>query len=95
MSFVYNFFVLWLVVALLAGWTPLQWRGQVRLGLLAGGGVIVLLALATQGVIVALFALTGVLAVFPEPLVWARGHLTLQVRAQIQARLQARALKAA
>ena len=91
MSFVYNFFVLWLVVALTAAWIPLQWRGQVRLGLLAGGGVIVLLALVTQGVIVALFALTGVLAVFPEPLVWARERIAVQVRT----RLQARAMKAA
>jgi hypothetical protein len=72
MSFVYNFFVLWLIVSLVAERLPLVWRGQVRLGLMAGGGVIVLLALLTQGFVIALFALAGVLAVFPEPMAWAR-----------------------
>jgi hypothetical protein len=75
MSFVYNFFVLWLLASLAATYAPVAMRGQIRLGLLAGGGVIVLLALLTQGFIVALFALTGVLAVFPEPLSWARDWL--------------------
>lgn len=71
MSLAYVLFCLWVLVGLASAALPRVLRGQVRLGLVAAGGALVLLALFTQGVVTAAFALTGVLALFPEPLVMA------------------------
>jgi hypothetical protein len=81
MSLAFVLFCLWLLAALPSGLLPLQVRGRVRLGLLAAGAALVLLALLTQGLVVALFALAGVLAVFPQPLALAAEMLRVRIAA--------------
>ena len=95
MSLAYVMFLLWVPVALAsrvwpdglaAGLVPLERRGQVRLGLLALGGLIALLALLTGGTLPGAFAALGVLAVFPEPLTLGRDAVVAGLRRWIAAR---------
>lgn len=79
MSLAFLLFLLWLPLALASDWLGALWHGRTRPAVLAAGAGIVLLALASGGLLPAAFALIGVLAVVPEPIALARNWLVALV----------------